>query len=93
MDLFVPGETSWIPYSHFKAKFLGDVTSIPDLEGVVNVVGAKEPHNKFTVDITPKGMLNHLSFLCCNHYKLHWGTLQVGYYAGIILRIIDMHKH
>ena len=56
VDQFVPGITSWIPYSHFKAKFLGDITPIPDLECVVNVVGAREPHNKFTVDIIPRGM-------------------------------------
>ena len=55
VDQFVPGKTSWIPYSHFKAKFSGDLSSLCDLECVVDVVGAREPNNKFNIDITPEG--------------------------------------
>ena len=55
VDHFVPGKTSWIPYSHFKAKFSGDLSSLCDLECVVDVVGAREPNNKFNIDITPEG--------------------------------------
>ena len=54
MDSFIPRETSWIPYSHFRAKFHGDLSTVPDLEFKVDVVGAKSPHHKFTVDIIPE---------------------------------------
>ena len=57
VDQFVPGKTSWIPYSHFKAKFCGDLTTISDLECVINVIGAREPHNKFTIDIIPNNSM------------------------------------
>ena len=42
-----------IPYCHLKAKFAGDLANIPDLECHVDVLGAREPHNEFTIDITP----------------------------------------
>ena len=55
VDRFDTDKTSWIPHSHFKAKFSGDLSSLCDLECVVDVVGAREPNNKFNIDITPKG--------------------------------------
>ena len=55
VDSFTHSETSWIPYSHFRAKFHGDISSITDLECDVDVVGAKKPHNKFAIDISPEG--------------------------------------
>ena len=55
VDSFTHSETSWIPYSHFRAKFNGDISSITDLECDVDVIGAKQPHNKFAIDISPKG--------------------------------------
>ena len=42
-----------IPHCHLKAKFTGDLTNIPDLECHVDVLGAREPHNEFTIDISP----------------------------------------
>ena len=54
IDSFAPGRTSWIPYSQFKAimsrKTMDD---IPALECEVDLIGAKKPHNRFTVDIRP----------------------------------------
>ena len=55
MDSFTHSETSWVPHSHFRAKFQGDISSITDLECDVDVVGAKHPHNKFAIDISPEG--------------------------------------
>ena len=42
-----------IPHCHLKAKFTGDVANIPDLECHVDMLGAREPHNEFTIDIIP----------------------------------------
>ena len=59
VDTFTLCETSWIPHSHFKAKcHLRAVSTIPDLECDVHIKGAKPPHNKFTIDISPKGDYN-----------------------------------
>lgn len=55
VDSFTLSETSWIPYSHFRAKFNGDRTAIIDLECDVDVIGARQPHNKFGIDISPEG--------------------------------------
>ena len=51
VDCFRPGRE--IPHCHLKAKFTGDLANIPDLECHVNVLGAREPHNKFVIDISP----------------------------------------
>ena len=56
VDDFTPGKTSWIPYSMFKAKFSADVSLICDLECDVDIEGALHPHNKFAIDISPRGM-------------------------------------
>ena len=55
VDSFTPGKTSWIPYSQFKAILLSRETTdnIPALECEVDLIGVKEPHNRFTVDIRP----------------------------------------
>ena len=54
VDKFTPGKTSWIPYSQFKAILSGNITdTIPALECEVDLIGAKEPYNKFTIDIRP----------------------------------------
>lgn len=59
VDIFTMHETSWIPHSHFKAKcHLRDISVIPDLECKVHIKGAKPPHNEFTFDIIPQGILN-----------------------------------
>ena len=42
-----------IPHCHLKAKFSGDLTAIPDLECDIDVLGARQPHNKFVIDSTP----------------------------------------
>ena len=66
VDIFTLGETSWIPHSHFKAKYhLRTFSAIPDLECKVHIKGAKPPHNEFTIDISPKGILNY------NYYNMH----------------------
>lgn len=54
MDHFIPGETSWVPYAMFKAKFSDNLIPPCDLECVVNVIGAGQPHNKFDIDISPQ---------------------------------------
>ena len=52
IDSFAPGKTSWVPYSQFKAVLSGDIANrIPPLECEVKLHGAKEPNNRFTVDI------------------------------------------
>ena len=51
VDCFRPGRE--IPHCHLKAKFTGDLANIPDLECHVDVLGAREPHNKFVIDISP----------------------------------------
>ena len=51
VDCFRPGRA--IPHCHLKAKFTGDLANIPDLECHVDVLGAREPHNVFTIDISP----------------------------------------
>ena len=51
VDCFKPGNR--IPHCHLKAKFAGDLANIPDLECHVDLLGAREPYNKFTIDITP----------------------------------------
>ena len=52
VDSFKP-DRRIIPHCHFKAKFTGDLTNIPDLECHVDVLGVREPHNEFTIDISP----------------------------------------
>ena len=52
VDSFKP-DRRIIPHCHLKAKFTGDLTNIPDLECHVDVLGAREPHNEFTIDISP----------------------------------------
>ena len=52
VDSFKPKRRA-IPHCHFKAKFTGDLANIPDLECLVEVLGARKPHNKFTIDISP----------------------------------------
>lgn len=54
VDTFTPGETSRVPYSHFKAKHHG--ANLSDLECNVDVVGAKHPYNQFAIDISPECM-------------------------------------
>ena len=65
VDSFTPGKTSWIPHSQFKAilsrKTMDD---IPALECEVDLIGAKEPHNKFTVDIRPSPGIVRCIILC-----------------------------
>ena len=39
-----------IPHCHFKAKFSGDLSAIPDLECDIDVLGS---HKKFVIDFTP----------------------------------------
>ena len=51
VDCFRPGKR--VPHCHLKAKFTGDLANIPDLECHVDVLGAREPHNEFTIDISP----------------------------------------
>ena len=52
IDSFAPGKTTWVPYSQFKAVLSGDITDkIPPFECEVKLQGAKEPNNRFTVDI------------------------------------------
>ena len=51
VDSFMPGKR--IPHCHLKAKFSGDLTAIPDLECDIDVLGARQPHNKFAIDFTP----------------------------------------
>ena len=55
VDCFIPGQTSWIPCTKFKAKFSDDLSHICDLECDVDIIGAKQPHNKFVIDISPQG--------------------------------------
>ena len=47
---------SWIPHSHFKATYFGDSSAIHDLECAVDIIGARQPHNTLTIDISPEGM-------------------------------------
>ena len=63
VDSFTHNETSWIPYSQFKAKFNGDISSVTDLECDVDVIGAKYPHNNFGIDISPEGTY---AFIICS---------------------------
>ena len=63
IDDYAPGRPLWIPHSHFKAKLpAGDLitaTDNPDFECEVKMVGAKQPYNKFNIDIsTSQGMTN-----------------------------------
>ena len=69
VDKFVPGITSWIPYSHFIAKFSGNLSAPCGLECVVNFVGAREPNNKFNIDITPTGI--------CYSYITIWAVWSI----------------
>ena len=69
VDSFSLNETSWIPHSHFKAKFQGDVSTVADLECEVEVVGARKPHNQFTIDISPEGII--LIIINTAHFACH----------------------
>ena len=44
---------SWKARGSLKAKFSGDLTAIPDLECDIDVLGARQPHNKFVIVFTP----------------------------------------
>ena len=56
VDCFTLSESSWIPYSHFKAKYnIEDSSTVDDLECSVDIMGAKHPHNTLTIDISPEG--------------------------------------
>ena len=54
MDDFFSSESLWVPHSHFRAIYQGAVPPVPDLECSVVVKGARKPHNKFTIDISPE---------------------------------------
>ena len=54
VDTLICSEILWVPCSHYRAKFHGAVSPVPDLECSVIVKGAKQTHNQFTVDINPK---------------------------------------
>ena len=56
MNSFILKEPAWIPHSHHRAKFLGIASdAVCDLECNVDIIGAKQPHNKLTIDISPEG--------------------------------------
>ena len=72
IDDYAPGRTSWIPHSYFKAKLLmGESTSnidTSDFECNISMIGAKEPYNKFNIDISPsQGM-----FIVIRCYYMAW---------------------
>lgn len=60
MDTYLPSETSWIPYSQFRARFHGDATNVSELQCDVDVIGAKHPHNQFAIDISPECKCMHV---------------------------------